>query len=251
MSGQPQAIDVVTLVRKLRALPEPAMREAVLAEQLRALSPDEAATIAGEIVRRAPSGAPYDVALLSLSAILDGDRLSYDERSAIYTVARERGDILLVRLLLSPQDAPVGAPPPIAIPGRPDITLGERKSLARTRSRELIDRMLRDSDPSVLEILLENPRVTESDVVRLAARRPTTAEAQRTIFRAPRFRVRYAVRRAIILNPYTPSDLASQLVGLLEEQDLRRVQSDASLPDAVRASARAQLAQLLAGRQPR
>lgn len=243
-------MDVETLSRKLRVLPEPAMREAVLAEQLRALSPDEAATIASEIVRRAPTGAPYDVALLSLSALLDSERLSYDERSAIYTVARERGDILLVRLLLSPQEAPDGKPPPVEIPGRSEITLGERKSLARTRSRELIDRMLRDPDPSVLVILLENPRVTESDVVRLAARRPTTAEAQRTIFRAPRFRVRYAVRRAIILNPYTPSDLAAQLVGLLEEQDLRRVQSDPALSEAVRASARAQLAELLAGRHP-
>lgn len=249
MSRRQLAIDLAALLRALRALPEARMREAVLAERLVSLPAESAAAIAGEIVRRAPSGAPYDVALLALSGLLDQERLPYEQRSAIYSAARERGDILLVRLLLSPHELPEGRPSAVPIPGRPDITLGERKSLARTRHRELLDRMLRDPEPSVLRILLENPRVTELDVVRLAARRPTTPEAQRTIFRAARFRVRYTVRRSLILNPYTPTDLASQLVGLLDEPDLRRVQADAQLPELVRASARAQLAHLLEARE--
>jgi hypothetical protein len=101
--------------------------------------------------------------------------------------------------------------------------------------------MLLDPDPSVLAILLGNPRLTEAHVVRLAARRPTTAEAQRLIFRAQRFRTRYAVRRALVLNPYTPSDLAAQLTGLLTEPDLRTVVNDSQLAEPVRAAARAQL----------
>jgi hypothetical protein len=233
--------DVLQLVRALRALPEPKMRAAVLAERLAAVTPDHAAYLAGEIARRAPSGSPYDVALLALTEVLDEERLGYDARASLYSAARERGDILLLRLLLSPQGAPDGVPQPVPIPGRPDVTLGERKSLARTRDRALLDRMLRDPDPTVLEILLENPLVTEDDAIRLAARRPTTGEAQRTLFRSQRFRVRYGVRRALVLNPYTPSDLAARLVGLLQEPDLRRVVSDAQLPDQVRAAARAQL----------
>lgn len=232
------------LAQKLAALPEASMREAVLTEHLRALSPEDAASLAGELVRRAPTGRPYDVALLALCGLLDANRLSYDERAQLYRVARERDDIVLVRLLLSPHEAPPGTPKPAEMPGRPDITLGERKSLARTHDRQILDRVLRDPDPSVLQILLHNPHVTEQDVVRLAARRPTTGEAQRMVFRAARFKARYAVRRALVLNPYTPTDLAAQLVSLLTEPDLRMVERDAQLPEPVRASARAQLAVL-------
>jgi hypothetical protein len=254
------ASQVPELARRLAALPEQAMREAVLAEVLAALSPEDAAGVAGELVRRAPSGRPYDVALLALTGLLDGasdgarerDRLGYERRQAMYTAARGRGDLVLVRLLLSAHESMEGAAAleGPAIPGRPELTLGERKSLARTRRRDVLDRMLRDPDPSVLEILLGNPRVTEGDVVRLAARRPTTPEAQRTIFRADRFRPRYAVRRALVLNPYTPSDLAAQLVGLLTEPDLRRVETDTQLSDPVRAAARAQLVLAAALRRP-
>jgi hypothetical protein len=226
------------------------MREAVLAEQLGAISAEEAAALASEIVRRAPSGRPYDVALLALSGLLDRERLGYERRAAIYEVARARGDVLLLRLLLTAQPGPDGAPAAAPIPGRPELTLGERKTLARTRRRELLDRMLRDPDPSVLEILLGNPRVTEADVVRLAARRPTSPEAQRALFRADRFKTRYVVQRALVLNPYTPSDLAAQLTGLLTVPDLRRVDADAQLADPVRAAARAQLALIDELRRP-
>jgi hypothetical protein len=74
---------------------------------------------------------------------------------------------------------------------------------------------------------------------------------QRTLFRNPRWKPRYAVRRALVLNPYTPSDLAAQLVGLLSEPDLRRVENDAQLPDPVRAAARAQLALVSELKKPR
>jgi hypothetical protein len=127
------------------------------------------------------------------------------------------------------------------IPGDREITLGERKSLARGRRREMLDRLLRDPDVSVLTILLGNPRITEADVVRLAARRPTTAEAQRCILASERFIARYAVKRALVFNPYTPSDLAARLVVLLARPDAKQVAEDLSLGEAVRAAAREML----------
>jgi hypothetical protein len=254
----PQASDLAGLIAKrahelaarLRALPEVGMREAVLSEHLSVLRDEDAAALAGEIARRAPSGKPYDVALLALAAVLDDAHpaaLGYERRSAIYAIARTSGDHLLARLLLSSQAPPVGTPERVAIPGRPELTLGERKTLARTRRRELIDRMLRDTDPTVLQILLQNPRVTELDAIRLAARRPTTPEAQRVVFRTARFAARYGVRRALVLNPFTPTDLAAQLVTLLQEPDLRVVERDVQLADTVRAAARAQLAIVVRG----
>ena len=65
--------------------------------------------------------------------------------------------------------------------GRP-LTLGERKSLARKPDRRMFDRVLRDPHPDVIALLLQNPRLTETDVVRLCSRRPGVAEVLSRVF---------------------------------------------------------------------
>jgi hypothetical protein len=226
------------LARRLAALPALAMRRAALRETLTALGDEAAARLCGQLVRRGRDGAPYDSALLALNALLDGGELGYERHGALYAAARTLGDEPLARLLLSATPAPPGLPQAAPLPGGRELTLGERKSLARGRRRELIDRLLRDPDETVLAILLQNPRVTEADVVRLASRRPSTPGVQRTIFASERFIARYAVKRALVLNPYTPSDLAARLVPLLNLVDVRFVAEDPSLAQPVRLAAR-------------
>jgi hypothetical protein len=231
-------VDALTLARRLAALPAAAMRQATLRATLEALDDDGAARLCAEVVRRGPDGAPFDVVLLALTAILDEGALGYERHAALYAAARVLGDAQLAQLLLSAQPPPPGAPKAAELPGPRELTLGERKSLARGRRREVLDRLLRDPDETVLRILLGNPRITEADVVRLAARRPTSAEAQRAILHSERFIARYAVKRALVLNPYTPTDLAARLVVLLARPDQSAVAADPSLHESVRAAAR-------------
>ena len=117
--------------------------------------------------------------------------------------------------------------------GRP-VTLGERKSLVRRNDRDWIARVIRDPHPDVMKILLLNPRLTETDVVRLCARRPVAGEALREVFRCSRWIVRYPVKVALALNPYTPLDMALQLAPLLRDQDKRRILEAADLPADLR-----------------
>lgn len=232
------SVDALTLSRRLAALPALAMQRATLRETLSALSVEDAARLCGELVRRGRDGAPYDLALIALGAVLDAGELDYERQGELYAEARRAGDEQLARLLLSAQEPPPGTPRGAPLPGAGEPTLGFRKSLARTAPRELIDRLLRDPDPSVIELLLNNPRVTEPDVVHLAARRPAGADVQRVIFRSERFISRYDVKRALVLNPYTPSDLAARLVPLLTLPDLRMVAADPALAEPVRLAAR-------------
>jgi hypothetical protein len=235
-------MDAPTLAKKLQSLPALAMRRSSLREVLQGLTPDDGARLCGEIVRRGRDGAPYDTVLLAFNALLDSNELGYEHHSDLYESARALGDEPLARLLLSAAPPPPGKPPPLAtIPGFPELTLGQKKSLARGRRREILERLLRDPDESVLAILLGNPRLTEEDVVRVAARRPTTPGAQRAIFASERFIERYVVKRALVLNPYTPSDLAARLVPLLTLVDLSEVANDSSLEEQVRQAARDQL----------
>ena len=219
------------LARRLAALPALEMRRAVLRDLLAPLDAAEAVRLCGEVVRRGADGAPFDVAVLALGAILDAGDLSYERHEELYEAA-------LARMLLSAQPPPPGRPQRAPIPGRPEITLGERKSLARATPsklpREVFERLLRDDDPSVVEILLANPRLTETDVVRIAARRPTTPELQRAVYRCERFVQRYPVKRALAFNPYTPSDVAARLVPMLTRSDARALAADPQVAETVR-----------------
>ncbi len=118
--------------------------------------------------------------------------------------------------------------------GRP-LTLGERKSLARRPDRSMMDRLLSDPHPDVIRGLLRNPRVTEDDVVRLAARRPGRAEVLAEVARSPRWVHRARVRLTLLLNPSTPLELAAPITGLLVRQELRLVAEATHVADGVRA----------------
>jgi hypothetical protein len=240
-------VDASRLARRLAALPAAAMRQAALRAALAQLDDDAAARLCAELVRRRPDGSPFDVALLAFTALLDQGALGYDRHAAVYAAARALGDSQLSQLLLSAQPPPPGTPQSAPSAGARELTLGERKSLARGRRRDVLDRLLRDPDQSVLQVLLGNPRITEQDVVRLAARRPTSGGAQRAVLHCERFIARYAVKRALVLNPYTPTDLAARLVVLLTRPDQQAAAADLSLHPTVRATAYAALARTPSG----
>jgi hypothetical protein len=122
---------------------------------------------------------------------------------------------------------------PQYVPGRM-LTLGERKSLARRPDRRFIDRITRDPSPAVIELLLNNPRLTEDDVVRMTARRPNSPEVLTLVFANPRWSSRPRVRRSLALNPATPEPLVAAVVPLLNPEDLRAVAEDERIAPAVR-----------------
>ncbi len=239
-SQERQALE---LAARVAAYPEPEMRRFILGAWL---SRVPAATGAGwlrEILRRGRQGGPpFDLAVAAFIALLsEPDPLGYDALVEIYREAREREIEDLAALFLSSIDAERlrGAPGRIMETGDGrQLTLGERKSLARRSTRQQIEHMMADPDPAVLRQLLLNPRLTEKDVVTIAARRPTTGERQKIVARSRRFAARYTVRRALVMNPHTPSDLAVRLAALLGGADLTLIAAEPSISPVVRESAR-------------
>ena len=117
--------------------------------------------------------------------------------------------------------------------GRP-LTLGERKSLARRPDRATIQRLLADPHPDVIQRCLRNPRLTEDDLVSLAAKRPGRGEVLFEIARS-RWIHRSRVRLAVVLNPATPLELAVRIAGLLLRHELDRVARSPQVAPVVRA----------------
>ncbi|MCA9601527.1 MAG: hypothetical protein KC417_05870, partial [Myxococcales bacterium] len=169
-----------------------------------------------------------DVLLVVSVALADPTMLAPRAEAAL--VAATRGQIEVARLLA--QDRRGDDQEPGRVPdfgGARPLTLGERKTLARTSDRRLILKALRDPHPDVIRILLKNPRLIEDDVVRLAATRPIDPSILLAVFTDLRWVLRYRVRRTLVYNPHTPLDVALQLALNLNDQDLRAVSDSKSL----------------------
>jgi len=171
--------------------------------------------------------------------------LSYATRQRLYEAATERGEPAIARLFLSASPAPprsarlaaqLAPERPLLPSGRP-LTLGERKALARTHDREQILLMLRDPHPAVVAILLENPHVTESDVVKIASARPAVPEALSKLAAHPRWSVRHAVKRSLVQNPSTPLADAIRIATTLRAAELAELANDPALPEPLRTHA--------------
>jgi len=104
-----------------------------------------------------------------------------------------------------------------------DMPLGSRKQAARTPNRALISKLMRDQDHRVIELLLQNPRLRESDVITIASRRPTRAAILETVANHRKWKSRYNVKVTICWNPHSPDYLVKELLPSLMQQDLKAI----------------------------
>jgi hypothetical protein len=237
------------LVARLRRFVDRPLRVrqlvAVLGEE-----PVRAAAAVAALIARATSGDddPEVAAVVGCLVPALGE-LGYAARQALYLAARELTDPALARLVLdaAPPTATAdevarGLAPerPLRNRGRP-LTLGERKALARRPRGDALAELLRDPHPDVIRILLDNPQLTEREAVRIAAARPAVPAALALVAEHPRWSVRPMVRRALVLNRYTPIPIALRLVVTLGPADWADVSAAAELPAPVRAAAAARL----------
>jgi hypothetical protein len=236
--------------RVVLGLPEVGLRIEWLRDYLlRAPSAEAAAELEQlcEASERSDPGARETVLALALLLARFGDQ-------GFVARLRDRAHtqhlLSLSRLLRRAPPAPRSLPPEaVRVPdygnGR-ELTVGERRSLARRPSRTAFDKLLADPHPLVIRQLLENPRLTEDDVIRIAARRPVRSEAVTAIARSERWLKRPRVRLTILLNPGSPPDVAMPLLAACTRSELIEIVHGSDTSKVLRATAR----ELLARRPP-
>lgn len=230
------------LVQELLCISEKDMRSAVLAERFSRTKEEVVVEILFHICRRASEKKKKYVEILA--SCIDIDRftkaLGLEKMSRIYNRAKEQGYTEVVRLLINP--APKGAPVGEYdfVEGRDvfDITLGEKRSLSKTRGKETLDRLLYDEDPTVIRNILANPRITERDVLKVVSKRPNTPDVMKVIFESQKWSSRYVVKRALVLNPYTPTGMALGLINFMQYKDLKMIAGDHTLHEELTAAAK-------------
>lgn len=221
------------------------MREAALLEIVVSADAEDAVWLLDGLATAGRGGGPpFDLSLLAAVDLASGQRLDYDQRRSLFEAAVRLGLDACRELFLSDctgDDDRRAARPRALQGGTRPLTLGERKSLARSWRRDVIERLVADPHADVVRLLLGNPHLTEADVLRIATSRRSPASVLDLILRSRRWGVRPRVRRALVHNPRLPFATAVRLVGLLNAAELRDMLRNGTLDDRIRASIRRRL----------
>jgi hypothetical protein len=244
-------MDGKRLKRILLSLPDAGLRLGWLESELARIGPREAATLLNCVAKESEASEPdAREALLSIVMCLADP----EHGSLVEDMRREAAEQELFSLGRLVRRAP---PPSILVPppdgeripdygkGR-ELTLGERRSLARRPNRRAFEKLCHDPHPLVIRQLLENPLMVEGDAIRIATIRPARRETIQQLVRSARWMARPRVRLSILLNPGSPPEVAVPLVALCNREELRDVLRSTEISVILRGTAQ----ELLARRPP-
>lgn len=118
------------------------------------------------------------------------------------------------------------------------LKVGERIQLALRGSRDIRSILLRDSSKEVVLTVLENPKITESEIEILVKQRTTPEEVIRNIAKKREWLKNYAIVHALVTNPKTPLAIALKYVPALKHKDLSLIEKDKNISGAIRTIAK-------------
>lgn len=198
-----------------------------LAERLDKLDVDSAIDVVKTIRKKAMEGHEDYLRLYNGLLVCNAleEVFGQEKISALVEAAQKKSDFDVIALLVEiPCDGKEDRPHQPFLDGPlKETPLGMRKSLAKKPNFKLIQRIARDQDHRVIEHLLNNSRLTETDVIHIGAARPTSPKVLEAIYSHPRWIARYRVKKTIVFNPYTPLSIALRLLAYLSVQDLEQL----------------------------
>ncbi|MBW1981651.1 MAG: hypothetical protein JRJ12_10555 [Deltaproteobacteria bacterium] len=124
-----------------------------------------------------------------------------------------------------------------------EMSVPERLNLAMSGDKEARSLLIKDSDKKVQEAVLENPRITETEIVTIANTRTASEEVLRKICTNRQWMKNYRVRLGLVNNPKTPLPIAVRLLSTLMVADLKRLAKSKGIPNVLAQSAHRILSQ--------
>ena len=114
------------------------------------------------------------------------------------------------------------------------MSLGERISLARRSSQSVAAALLLDKEHRVWQCALENPRMTESAVVKAAQKNTASSTFIQAVCAHAKWSVRPEIRMALLRSEHTPMAKALEFARPLPADILRDLLHASSLPERVK-----------------
>jgi hypothetical protein len=114
------------------------------------------------------------------------------------------------------------------------IPQGQKTALARRGTGRLAASLLVNSDPELIRAALDNPQLTEGQLVKVLSREDLPLAVVDHISEHPRWSHRYHLRLALIRNPLTPLARVLAFLPDMAVTDLRDICLDHRIPRQVR-----------------
>lgn len=127
------------------------------------------------------------------------------------------------------------------------LSVSARVQLALKGGREIRGILARDPNKEVALSILENGKITESEVELIAKNRSALEESLRRISKNREWMKKYSIVYALVTNPKTPAGIAVTFVSSLKTKDLSALEKNRNISEAVRIAAK----KLLLVRRPR
>lgn len=225
----------------LAALPEDEMGIALIGKRISRLTADDAAHFFELLYRRGQ----HDVAAKRARRMLINHEglqraLGIGECRGIYLASLRFGYTRISRLFtdLPPYKKGLSGYDKEEEAKMEHISLGQRRAMSKSNIKDTIDRLLSDPDPIVVRNILNNPRVTEREVLKIASKRPNSPAILKMLAGHRVWAKRYSVVKAIAQNPYTPPRISIALLELMLAQDIKGVAGDETLHPQVKLTAK-------------
>ena len=118
------------------------------------------------------------------------------------------------------------------------LSVSERIQLALKGGKEIRTILLRDSNKEVSLTVLDNPKITETEIELLARSRSVPEEVLRIIAKKREWMKSYNVILAMVNNPKAPQGPALRLVTELKTRDLQVLEKNRNVTEGVRSTAK-------------
>jgi len=128
------------------------------------------------------------------------------------------------------------------------MTVAEKVKLALRGNKDARGLLMRDTNRIIPRLVLQNPRITEEEILMLAKDRNVDEEILRLIADSREWTKVFAVRKALVENAKTPSGKALQLLPSLGEREISRLAKSKQVPSVIAIQARRILFRNVQGR---
>ena len=118
------------------------------------------------------------------------------------------------------------------------LTVSEKIQLALRGGKEIRTILLRDPNKEVCLTVLENPKLTDTEVELIARSRSIPDEALRKITKKKEWMKKYNVMLALLTNPKLPTGIALPLVNELKTKDLALLEKNRNVSEGLRGTAK-------------
>jgi len=119
-----------------------------------------------------------------------------------------------------------------------ELKMCQKLELALKGGHEVRAVLLRDTNPQIIGAVLNNPKITDSEIELLAKQKTTSTEIIREIARKKEWTKNYQIAYALVSNSKTPVGIALKYINILRIKDLATLEKDKNVPAAVRSNAK-------------